>query len=73
MTDAELRAHCTAAQPGGHGQPADAVDQGPDELLRSWHELEHKPRLGFSTHMGHAHNEFVARREGVPMVESSAI
>lgn len=61
-----LRRHCSAPWPDGHGQPADAVEAGPDELLAQWHEHEHTPRLGYPTLTGHAHDEFTARREGVP-------
>lgn len=70
MTDDELRAHCIASKPHGHAQPADAVhDETPIDQLRHWHdEWEHKPRSGYPTHLGHAHDEFTARREGVPVL-----
>lgn len=67
MTDEELRAHIVAPKPNGHGQPADAVAEGPDSLLRNFHEWEHTPRFGYPTLLGHAHDEFTARREGVPV------
>lgn len=73
MTDAELRSHVKAPKAEhGHEQPADAVDTAPIEELRMWHdEWEHRPRNGYPTHLGHAHDEFTARREGAPIVGRS--
>lgn len=67
MTDAELRAHIKApVAEHGHEQPADDVDRAAIEELRSWHDgWEHAPPW---TRADHAHDEFSARRYGVPLV-----